>query len=456
MIPKPVVTPEGGFTATRNACKLCTPLGACLAFRGVEGCIPLLHGSQGCATYIRRYMISHFKEPVDIASSNFHEQSAIFGGEKNFRLALANVIRQYAPRLVGIASTCLAETIGDDLPGFVRQCRADLTGPEAPELVHVSTASYRGTHADGFYNTLTALVAALARNGRPSPHVNILGGLLSPEDIRHLKRICRDFHLPATYLPDYSSTLDGPAWRSYQRIPEGGTPIDAIRDTARAAASIQLTATHPIDDSPGTYLRENFGVPCHTLAWPIGLRNCDQFFELLSRVSGRAVPEEYVDRRGRLVDAYVDAHKYVFDARAIVYGEEDLVVSVASLLAEIGVVPVLCASGGASGNLEPMLRSACAGMIDRMTIREGCDFGEIEAFADADPPDLLIGNSKGYTLSRKLELPLIRAGFPIHDRIGGARLLHVGYQGTLRLFDRIANAIIARRQADSPVGYTYM
>ncbi len=63
--------------ATRNACKLCTPLGACLAFAGVEGARTILHGSQGCATYIRRYMISHFKEPIDIASSNFGETSAI-------------------------------------------------------------------------------------------------------------------------------------------------------------------------------------------------------------------------------------------------------------------------------------------------------------------------------------------------------------------------------------------
>ena len=72
------------FTSTRNACKLCTPLGACLVFRGVEGCIPFLHGSQGCSTYIRRYLISHFREPIDIASSNFHEESAIFGGSNNF------------------------------------------------------------------------------------------------------------------------------------------------------------------------------------------------------------------------------------------------------------------------------------------------------------------------------------------------------------------------------------
>ncbi len=69
------------FTATRNACKLCAPLGACLAFRGVEGAVPFLHGSQGCSTYIRRYMISHFKEPIDIACANFGEAAAIFGGQ---------------------------------------------------------------------------------------------------------------------------------------------------------------------------------------------------------------------------------------------------------------------------------------------------------------------------------------------------------------------------------------
>ncbi|MGA2143198.1 MAG: nitrogenase component 1, partial [Brevinematales bacterium] len=56
------------FTAARNACKLCSPLGASIVFRGIKGCVPLVHGSQGCSTYIRRYVISHFREPIDIAS----------------------------------------------------------------------------------------------------------------------------------------------------------------------------------------------------------------------------------------------------------------------------------------------------------------------------------------------------------------------------------------------------
>jgi nitrogenase molybdenum-iron protein NifN len=50
----------------------------------------------------------------------------------------------------------------------------------------------------------------------------------------------------------------------------------------------------------------------------------------------------------------------------------------------------------------------------------------------------------------------VRVGFPIHDRIGGPRLLHLGYEGAQALFDRIANTLIERRQGASAVGYTYM
>src|ERR1035438_2412566 len=91
----PVMIAIDPFVATRNACKLCSPLGACLALRGVAGAVPFLHGSQGCATYIRRYLISHFREPMDIAVSGFSEATTVFGGGDNLRTGLHNVARQY-------------------------------------------------------------------------------------------------------------------------------------------------------------------------------------------------------------------------------------------------------------------------------------------------------------------------------------------------------------------------
>ena len=72
-------------------------------------------------------------------------------------------------------------------------------------------------------------------------------------------------------------------------------------------------------------------------------------------------------------------------------------------------------------------------------------------------PDLVIGNSKGYrVLARDLNVPLIRVGFPIHDRFGAQRVQHLGYAGAQILFDRIVNAVIDRKQTDSDIGYGYI
>ena len=239
------LAPVVAASATQNACKLCAPLGASLVFKGIAGGVPLLHGSQGCSTYIRRYLISHFKEPMDIACSNFAEQTAVFGGGANLQLALENVCRQYDPALIGVATTCLSETIGDDVPMFIKTFLAAVPESARPPIVHVSTPSYQGSHMEGFHRAVRATLGALAqgRGGEAPTQVNLLPGLLSPADLRHLKEMAAAFGLQAMVLPDYSDTLDGGQWESYQRIPAGGTPVAAIAAAGNAAATIELSHT---------------------------------------------------------------------------------------------------------------------------------------------------------------------------------------------------------------------
>ena len=147
---------------------------------------------------------------------------------------------------------------------------------------------------------------------------------------------------------------------------------------------------------------------------------------------------------------------YVFGKRAIVYGEEDLVVGITSLLAEIGVRPVLCASGGKSGALRQAIADVAPNLSEQPRVSDGADFMSIAEQAKLLRPDIVIGNSKGYGIARDLGVPLVRVGFPIHDRIGGQRILHVGYRGAQRLFDRIVNALLESKQQSSSVGYSYM
>lgn len=444
------------FTSTRNACKLCTPLGACLAFRGVAGCIPFLHGSQGCATYIRRYLISHFREPIDIASSNFHEESAIFGGNTNFQHGIRNVIAQYQPQLVGVATTCLAETIGEDMPGILREFHNSTDGAAATPVVHVSTAAYRGTHMDGFHSAVRAMVEQLAAGGAPTFAVNLFPGMVSAADLRHLKEIFETLGLGCRLLPDYSETMDGETWSKYEKLQSGGTPVDDIVAMGRSRATVEFGRVLETTRTGGSVLAEKFQIPRHLLGLPIGVRETDRFFDVLSALCGEAVPERFQRERGRLVDSFIDGHKYAFEKRAIVYGEEDLVIGLTAFLTEIGVTPVLCASGGRSKCFEKCLREAAPDLPAATLVKEGFDFAEIAETAPALKPDFLLGNSKGYSLARKLNVPLIRVGFPVHDRIGGQRLHHLGYRGAQELFDRIVNALMESKQGNSSIGYSYL
>jgi nitrogenase molybdenum-iron protein NifN len=444
-------------TATQNACKLCNPLGACLAFRGIENSVSFLHGSQGCATYIRRYLISHYKEPIDIASSNFNEDTAVFGGSHNLKLGLKNVSQQYKPAVIGIATTCLSETIGDDVPMILKEYKAIVGDAPMPIMIFASTPSYQGSHIDGFHAAVQATVKTLAEAGPKTNVVNLFPGMISPSDIRYMKEIMSDFGIPYVLLPDYSQTMDGGPWGEYHRISPGGTPTSAIASSGSAMASIEFGSTLEAAKSAAGYLEATFGVPRHHMALPIGIKASDRFFATLETLSGKPMPETHQDERRRLVDAYADGHKYVFGRKVIIYGEEDLVISMASFLHEIGVVPVLCASGGKSGQMKKRLLEIIPNMDELgITAREGVDFVDIENETETLKPDFLIGNSKGFTMSKKSELPLIRIGFPIHDRFGGQRLHHLGYRGTQELFDRIVNTVIEQRQNSSEIGYTYM
>jgi len=115
------------------------------------------------------------------------------------------------------------------------------------------------------------------------------------------------------------------------------------------------------------------------------------------------------------------------------------------------------AGGGKSGRLETAIRAVTEGLLpDPPLIRDGVDFYEIAEEAEELAPDLLLGNSKGYQLSKRWNVPLVRVGFPIHDRFGGQRQLTVGYRGAQELFDRLVNAMIEAKQQGSEVGYGYL
>jgi nitrogenase molybdenum-iron protein NifN len=281
--------------------------------------------------------------------------------------------------------------------------------------------------------------------------------MMSCADLRYLREVATVYGLSSIILPDYNATLEGGSWDAYHRISPGGTSTEEIAETGASAASIEIGHTQASsENSAGRYLEQQFGVERHALGWPLGIRLSDQFYTSLSEISGRPMPVSIEEERGRLVDAYVDAHKYVSGKRAAVYGEPDLVVALAAFLSEIGIRPVVCATGSKVKNWRGLLAREIDGGIEDVEAVSGADHAKLAEHARSAQPDLLVGASKGYPLARELGIPLVRIGFPIHDRIGGQRMLSTGYRGTQELFDRVVNAAMEQKQIRSETGYSYI
>ncbi|MFL0167123.1 nitrogenase cofactor biosynthesis protein NifB [Candidatus Clostridium helianthi] len=435
---------------TVNPCKMCMPMGVSNALYGIKNCMTILHGSQGCSTYIRRHMATHYNEPVDIASSSLTEEGTVYGGENNLIKGLENLIKLYNPEVIGIATTCLAETIGEDV---VRLSKIfyEKHPDSKVKLIPIQSPGYGGTQYGGYFTALRAVVENVEMYTDKNEKVNVIAGPMSSADMREIKEILEDFKIDYILLPDLSENLDGVHSKKYNRLPSNGTSIEEIKFMGGAKATIELTTFIKEEYSVGSYLEENFGVKNFRINVPRGLRDTDNFLKVLAKISGNPIPEKYKKQRGRYLDAMIDSHKYNAEARIAIFGEPDFVYSTARLAVENGAVPVLIASGDVCKKLEPSLREEVNELSEQLfagecKIIDEADFKEIEKFALDLKVNVMIGSSDGRRIEEKHKIPLIRMSFPIHDRIGGQRILSIGYEGSLNLGDQITNVMLAKTE----------
>lgn len=64
--------------------------------------------------------------------------------------------------------------------------------------------------------------------------------------------------------------------------------------------------------------------------------------------------------------------------------------------------------------------------------------------------DLLITHAHGRQMAQRLEIPFLRMGLPIFDRLGAAHRLALGYRGSRDFIFEVANALIAHGHEPHP------
>ncbi len=416
--------------ATVNPQKNSPALGATLAFLGVDRMLGLLHGAQGCSTFIRLQLSRHFKESIPLNSTAMTEDAAVFGGWENLKQGVRRVVEKFRPGVVGVMTSGLTETMGDDVRSALVQLRRDSPELEGTPVIWASTPDYLGSLQEGYAAAVEALVG-LAEGGERLPRqLNLLPGAhLTPADVEELKSLVAAFGFTPLTIPDLSNALDGYLDAQVTPLAEGGVTLDALRTAGRSAATIY------VGDSlarAARTLEQAHGVPALGFTSATGLEAVDALVATLSALAGRPPPPELRRWRGRLLDAMADAHYQFGDKRVAVALEADNLKSMVPFLAGMGceIQAAIAAT-----------RTRGLGALPCENVFVG-DLEDLEAAAAG--ADLLVANSNGrQTASRAKVKAHLRAGLPVFDRLGAHQKNWVGYRGTLHLVFEVANLLQA-------------
>jgi nitrogenase molybdenum-iron protein NifN len=427
--------------ASVNPLKMSQPIGGMLAFMGVSGCMPLLHGSQGCTSFGLVLFVRHFREAIPMQTTAMNEVATILGGLDNLEQAIVNIAKRANPQVIGICSTGVTEIKGDDVDGYLQLIRKRHPELDHIGIVYVSTPDFKDSFQDGFSKTVAKLIESFVPEvetptRRLLKKINVLAGShLTPGDIDELRDIIESFGLEPTFAPDISGSLDGRIPDDFTPTTLGGVTREEIAAMGSAAGTIAIGEQMRL---AAETLESRTGTPFTLFDRLTGLGPNDEFFAFLSRISGRPVPLKYRRQRSQLVDAMLDGHFHVGGKRIALGAEPDLMWGLGAFFAEMGA------------KIEIAVTTTHSPVLEKMPINKVL-IGDLEDLErGAADCDLLVTHSHGRQAAERLGVPLYRVGIPMFDRLGAAHQLSVGYRGARDLIFDIGNIFIGRVHEPKP------
>ena len=424
--------PHSAKAAATNPLKMSQPLGAALAFLGVDRCLPLFHGSQGCTAFGLVLLVRHFREAIPLQTTAMDQVSTILGGYDNLEQALRNIHERNAPALIGVATTGVTETKGEDMGGQYNLFRQRNPGLADLKLVFANTPDFSGGFEDGFGKAVTGIIEEVVQPSTTTTkgQINVLAGChLTPGDIEELRDLIEGFGLTPIFLPDLSLSMSGRQPTDFTATSLGGVTVEQIAAMGALEATLVVGEHMRIS---GAALELKTDVRSIFFDRLTGLEASDRLIRTLSDLSGRPVPARVRRQREALVDAMLDGHFFFSRKRIAVALEPDLLFAVTAFLGEMGAEVIAAVSPTQTAVLEK-LKAA--------TVMVG-DHSDVETLArDAD---LIVSNSHGRQGAARIGVPLHRMGLPMFDRLGAGLKVSVGYRGTRELLCEIGNLFLSR------------
>jgi len=407
-----------------NPIKHSNPMGAALAFMGIKNALPLMHGAQGCASFTKVFLTRHFAEPIAIQNTAVSDITAVLdGGDYSITAAIEHVMERYSPELIGLHTTGLTETKGDDVARIAQMS-------EAP-IVYVNTPDYEGGMEEGWARCVLALITQLTKPAAECdikrlvilPHLT-----LQPLEVERLKLLCAAFGFNALALPDLSTSLDGHLEAGQGKLTEGGICTAQIQSLA--SASIVLSVGASMEQAAKTLCDLNPEMSHLYLPHLMGLDTNDTLIAFLMQKSGVEPSPIIKQWRKRLQDALLDCHFVLGKSRLIITGEPDQIVGMCALLRTAGATIEAAISTVPSPSLE---------RIDAKRVFVG-DLEDAENLIDAC--DLVIGNTHCERLADEAFVAVMLRGFPNYEEVGNALKSDVLYEGSCAFLFEVTNTLI--------------
>ena len=415
-----------------NPLKQSQTVGAVLAFLGLKGMMPLLHGSQGCTALTKAVLVQHLRQAIPLSSTAMTEVATILGGEERVEQAILTLVQRSKPEIIGLCSTGLVETRGDDMGRFVKEIRYRHPELDYLPIVLVSTPDFKGTLQDGFAGAVESIVREIPQKSSkqdacPTQITILASSAFTPGDVQEIKEIVTSFGLVPIVLPDLSSSLNGHIEDSSSAITANGTTLAQLRSIANSLFTLALGESMR---AGAQILDKRFNIPYEVFGELTGLTAVDKFLQALADISGIRVPEKYRRQRRQLQHVMLENHFYFGCKRVSLALEPDLLWSTVSFMRSLGV------------QIHAAVTTTRFPLLEKLPIKS-ITIGDLEDFEQlAVGSDLLITNSHGVAIAQRLKIPLYRQGIPIFDRLDHSQLTKVGYRGTMQLLFDIGNLFL--------------
>lgn len=425
-----------------NPLKAGQPTGAALAFLGLKNAIPMLHGSQGCTAFGKVFFVRHFREPIPLQTTAMDQVSSVMSADENVIEGLRVICEENAPDVIGLPTTGLSETQGTDIRRLVRKFRQ-----QHPQFAAtVNTSDFSGCLESGFALAMEAIIDVMVPDtqksavvGRRKKQVNVLcASMLTPGDTEAIREWIESFGLRAVMLPDIGDSLDGHLVDAETTpLTLGGTSKSEISTMGESVATLVIGRSLA---KAADLLKQRTGVPHFRFDHLLGLDACDAFTTALAEISGQPVPARIDRQRAQLQDAMVDTHFMTGFLRVGIAADPDLVLALGQFLAGVGADIVAAVATA---------RADALSEVPAASVQIG-DLDDLERGAAAHRAQLIVSNSHAAPAAERLQIPLLRAGFPQYDWVGGYARTWIGYRGARQALFDIANLFLGNPH-DIPV-----